>query len=54
MLRETYTKRHVQEHIQAGHWWLTLVILASWETEVRRIAVPDQSGQIDPKTISPK
>jgi hypothetical protein len=23
----------------AGHWWLTPVILASWEAEIRRIAV---------------
>jgi hypothetical protein len=26
--------------IQAGHQWLEPVILATWEAEIRRIAVP--------------
>jgi hypothetical protein len=23
----------------AGHWWLMPIILASWETEIKRIAI---------------
>jgi hypothetical protein len=29
-----------------GHWWLTLIILATWETEIRRIMVQSQPEQI--------
>jgi hypothetical protein len=28
-----------QEHLLARHWWLTTVILASQEAEIRRITV---------------
>jgi hypothetical protein len=35
-------------------WWLTLVILATWETEIRRIMVQGQPVQIVHETLSPK
>jgi hypothetical protein len=38
--------------ICAGHWWLTPVILATQEAEIRRMAVRSQPGQIVCKTLS--
>jgi hypothetical protein len=38
----------------AGHLWLTLVILATDETEIRRITVPWQPRQIVHETLSQK
>jgi hypothetical protein len=35
-------------------WWLTPVILGTWEAEIRRIMVPGQPGQIVHETLSPK
>jgi hypothetical protein len=32
----------------AGRWWLTPVILATQEIEIRRIKVGSQTGQIVP------
>jgi hypothetical protein len=37
-----------------GHYWLTPVIVATWEAEIRRITVRGQPGHIVPKTPSPK
>jgi hypothetical protein len=40
--------------ISARCWWLTPVILATWEVEIRKIMLPGQSRQIVPETSSPK
>jgi hypothetical protein len=37
---------------KAGIWWLTPVILAAWEAEIRRIRVEGQLGQIICETPS--
>jgi hypothetical protein len=37
-----------------GYWWLTPVILATWEAEIQRIMVLGQAGQIVSETPSPK
>jgi hypothetical protein len=37
---------HQQSRILTGHWWLTPVILAPQEAEIRRIVVRSQSGKI--------
>jgi hypothetical protein len=36
-------------HNEARHWWLTPVILATQEAEIRRISVRSQPGQIVPQ-----
>jgi hypothetical protein len=40
--------------IQAGHWWLTPVILATQEAEIRGIAVWNQPRQIVYKILFSK
>jgi hypothetical protein len=43
-----------QEEPRARHWWLTSVILATQEAEIRRIMVRSQSKKIVHKTLSHK
>jgi hypothetical protein len=40
------------KNIYARHWWLTNVILATQKSEIRRITVQSQLGQIVRKTLS--
>jgi hypothetical protein len=37
------------KEIFAGHLWLTSVILATWETEIRRIAIRSQPKKLNIK-----
>jgi hypothetical protein len=36
----------IKSDLEAGHWWLMPVIIATWEAEIRRIVVQSQPGQI--------
>jgi hypothetical protein len=38
----------------AGHWWLTLVMLAIQKAEIRKIVVRSQPGQTGCETLSQK
>jgi hypothetical protein len=40
--------------VEAGHWQLMPVILATWEAEIRRTKVPGQLAQIACETLFPK
>jgi hypothetical protein len=51
----TKKKRMSYKHqILVGRWWLTPVILATQEAEIRRTVVQSQSRQIVLKTLSQK
>jgi hypothetical protein len=45
---------YVKNKLQPGIGWLTPVILATWEIEIRRILVRGQPGQTVQLTPSPK
>jgi hypothetical protein len=45
---------HSKIKFQVGHWWLTSVILASQEAEIRSNVVQSQPRQIVHKTLSQK
>jgi hypothetical protein len=38
-----YTREQIKS--VAGHWWLTAIIPATQETEIRRLAVQNQARQ---------
>jgi hypothetical protein len=44
--RERERERERDSYSQAEYKWLTPVILATWEAEIRRMVVQGQSGQI--------
>jgi hypothetical protein len=54
-LYEIRRHKHFQDNlfylqkITTGHWWLTPRVLTTQETEIRRIRVQSQPGQIIPK-----
>jgi hypothetical protein len=47
-------QRDVKTAKLAGHWWLTPVILATREAEIRRIEGQGQPGQIALQIPTPK
>jgi hypothetical protein len=46
--------RFFKNHKIPRFWWLTTVILAAWEDEIWRTAVPTQPGETVCETPSPK
>jgi hypothetical protein len=46
-------KKEKKKKTRAGCQWLTSIILATWETEIRKIEVRGQAGQIVFETFSP-
>jgi hypothetical protein len=45
---------HNRKEFSVRYWWLTPVILATWNAEIRRIKVQVQPREIVGKTLSPK
>jgi hypothetical protein len=46
-----FKKEKKSYHARARHWWLMLIILPTWEAEIRRITVQGQPGKIVCKTL---
>jgi hypothetical protein len=44
----------IQKITKAGHWWLTFVILATREAEIRKITVQGQPRQVVHAILAPK
>jgi hypothetical protein len=51
---DLFRERMLKSVIIAGHWWLTPVILATQETEIRRIEIRSQPKLIVWETLSQK
>jgi hypothetical protein len=47
-------KQGKEKRKRSWHWWLTPIILATQEAEIRRITVQSQPRQIIPETLSQK
>jgi hypothetical protein len=47
--QETLAKENL---VLTGYWWLTPIILPTWEAEIRRIMVLGQAGQTVRETLS--
>jgi hypothetical protein len=45
-------KHHQEDEKNARRWWLTSVILATWEAEIRKIVVQGQPRQIEQRLPS--
>jgi hypothetical protein len=37
--------KNYKRNLRAGTWWLTPIILATWEAEIRRISFKASSGK---------
>jgi hypothetical protein len=51
---KTIPGKSARTYLKAGCWWLTSIILATQEAQIRRTVVQNQSGQIVCKTLSQK
>jgi hypothetical protein len=53
MLKHTIL-RNVCKLFEAWYWWLTPIIQATWEAEIRRITVPGQPRKTERLQVSRK
>jgi hypothetical protein len=54
LVKEQVTRRWAKIESRARHQWLTTIILATQEAEIRRIEIQSQPEQIVHKTLSQK